>query len=276
MNKGHHTRSRHSRRWVLVRGVIVAILAAGILVTSAGAIGAQSEGCGSFSYGFTGTRLLNDGISDSAGPFSIELPAGTYDITMFSNDNHPSADYQIEQTQEQWYFQLDSGYVSPPTVDVPSDKTHTTTSIGSVELEAATAISVHHLGEGGINSVNVECVGFTPSAAEVAAPATTQAPATTEQPAIQPPTSAVTPNTEAPAVVAPTTDAPSATPTTDAPLADPPATEVLAEVQTPAVAQLAVTGSRNVPMVLLGLAIIALGLTFLVVEHRITEGVSRT
>lgn len=259
MSRGHHHRSPRSRRWVIVRGLIVAIMAAGILVTSAGAVGAASEGCGSTSYGFTGTRLLNDGISDSAGPFTIDLPAGTYDITMRSNDNHPSPDYQVEQTQEQWYFSLDNGYVSPPTLDVPADQTEITTTLGPVELEAATAITVHHLGEGNINSVNVECVGFTLAAPVVAGPATT----TTV--AVAPPATAA-PTTVAQVAPETTTEAPAAVTTTEAP-----ETEVLAVTETPQIAQLAVTGRTNNFLVGLGIVIFAIGVGCLYVEHRLTH-----
>lgn len=268
MNTTPHIHRPEKSRHVIAKTAIVAILAAGILVTSAGAVGAAAEGCGSTSFGFTGTRMINDGISDHAGPFTIALPAGTYDITMLSNDNHPTADYQVEQTQEQWYFTLDNGYVSPPTNDVPADQTTMTTSVGSVELTAATSISVHHLGEGGVNSVNVECIGFTPSQIEVAGPATTT-PATTT-----PPKNVVAPSTtEDIAVAPPTTGAPT---TTAATITDPPNVEVKGEVETPAIAALAVTGAPSGALVALGLSVIAFGLVCLHVEHRFSRATSRT
>lgn len=267
MNTHPYHRPEKSRHAIL-KGAIIATLAAGILVTSAGVVGAAAEGCGSTSYGFTGTRMINDGISDHAGPFTIALPAGTYDITMLSNDNHPSADYQVEQTQEQWYFTLDNGYVSPPTNDVPADQTTMITSVGAVELEAATSISVHHLGEGGVNSVNVECIGFTPSDVEVAGPATT-APATTA-----PPKNVVAPTTtEDLSVAPPSTIAPT---TTAAAAIDPPSTEVQGAVETPAITALAVTGGSSGGLVALGLSVIAFGLACLHVEHKVSRAASRT
>lgn len=264
-----HIHRPDSSRHAIAKTAIVAILAAGILVTSAGAVGAAAEGCGSTSYGFTGTRMINDGISDHAGPFTIALPAGTYDITMLSNDNHPSADYQVEQTQEQWYFTLDNGYTSPPTNDIPADRTTMTTYVGSVELGAATSISVHHLGEGGVNSVNVECIGFTPSQVEVAGPATT-APVTTTTP----PKNVVAPSSTEDVIVAP--PATVVSPSTTAAAVAEPETEVKGAVETPAIAALAVTGAPSGSLVALGLAVIAFGLACLHVEHKLSRAASRT
>jgi len=61
------------------RLLAIGTLVLGVLTLTPVAAGAQN-GCGEYSYGFAGTRLLNDGISDSAGPFTIDLPAGTYDV----------------------------------------------------------------------------------------------------------------------------------------------------------------------------------------------------
>jgi len=106
--------------------LIVSIVALVIVVPSS--LGASSS-CGTWSFGFAGTRLINDGISNDAGPFAITLPAGTYDVTMVSHDNHPSPDYQTSQTGEQWRFRLDSGYTSGLTKDVPSDAEWMTTTV---------------------------------------------------------------------------------------------------------------------------------------------------
>ncbi|RZV45465.1 MAG: hypothetical protein EX269_09830 [Acidimicrobiales bacterium] len=142
-----------------------------------------SSGCGTYSFGFAGTRLINDGISNDAGPFAITLPAGTYDISMVSHDNHPSPDYQTSQTGEQWFLKLDSGYVSPLTNDIPASEEWMTTMVNSQVIGETSAISVHHAGVGGVNSVNVVCVGFTPSAtpdSTTKVPYPTVAPSTTE------------------------------------------------------------------------------------------------
>jgi hypothetical protein len=238
----------------LARAVAVLAIIAGVAMTSTGFASASAIGCGDHSFGFAGTRLLNDGISDSAGPFAIVLPAGVYDITMQASDNHPSADYQIEQTQEQWYFTLDNGYTSPPTPDVPADKTQVTMTVEGVELTAATAISVHHLREGGVNSVNVDCIGFTPS---IVAP-----PATTEPPQIGGPIGTVPPATAPPTtviVLPPTTDAVSP-PTTTVPVEVKPAVE---EVQ-----ELALTGRSTTPVAVTGVGLLLLGAAFLAAERR--------
>ena len=114
-------RTRRSLRLATVAFV----LAGASLVGTASAANAAT-GCGEYSFGFEGTRLLNDGISDSAGPFAISMPAGTYDITLHSFDDHAAHPGQVAQTQEQWYFTLDSGYSSPASSDIalghPFDK----------------------------------------------------------------------------------------------------------------------------------------------------------
>jgi len=227
----------------LARTLAVVAIIAGVAMTSTGFASASAVGCGEYSFGFSGTRLLNDGISDSAGPFAIELPAGVYDITMQGSDNHPSPDYQVEQTQEQWYFRLDNGYMSPPTPDVPNDQTHITMTVVSVDLTAATAISVHHLGEGGVNSVNIDCIGFT-ATPQIGGPIGTVPPATA------PPVTVV---------VSPPTTAAVAPPTTAVPVEVKPAVEAIEE--------LALTGPRSGAIVVSGVGLVLLGAAFLVAER---------
>lgn len=152
-------RTRRSMRAVLALMTIATVLGAGI----GGA--AASEGCGEYSFGFVGTRLLNDGISDRAGPFSITLPAGVYDVTLESFDDHEAHPGQHEQTAEQFVVTLDSGWVSPPSIDIPDDDNWATTVHRDQVIAESTAISVRHLGQGGVNSVEVLCVGFTPATA---------------------------------------------------------------------------------------------------------------
>ena len=154
--------SRSNRRTFL-RCVAALIIASGVLVAPTGA--GASEACGEISFGFEGTRLLNDGISDSAGPFPIELAPGTYDVTLVAHDFHSEQSSVGTQPGEQFVVELDNGYVSPPSLDIPDDSDTTTTVHGSQQISTpATAISVHHLGVPGINSVNVLCVGFDPIA----------------------------------------------------------------------------------------------------------------
>jgi hypothetical protein len=238
------TRKTPSPRRRATRASATLLLAAGILVASAGAIGATAGGCGDYSFGFTGTRLINDGISDSAGAFEIALPAGTYDISMWANDHHPEATYQVEQLNESWYFVLDNGYQSPPTNDIGADRTSAVTNVENVDLLAATTISVHHVKIGGVNSVNVECIGFTRSIA-VAAPTTT---------------------VEVPKVVGPVTTSTLAvaTPATTAI-----STEVKQEVELPE-AQLAVTGLGYAWLVMIGAIFVAAGGACLVLQRRTT------
>lgn len=138
--------------------VLTAAVALPGLFSPAGA----SEGCGTYSFGFAGTRLLNDGISDVSGPYPIDLPSGTYVVTLVAHDHH---DTQIDvptQPGEQYVVELDSGYVSPPSLDIPDDQNGTTTVYTEQKIAASSSITVRHGGVPGINSVDVVCVGFTP------------------------------------------------------------------------------------------------------------------
>ena len=153
-------------RWSRTLAALMTV--AGIFVTGMGQAGA-STGCGEYSFGFAGTRLLNDGISTSAGPFPISLPAGTYDVTLQSFDDHVGHPGQHDQTFEQFYAVLDSGWISAPSDDIADAETQATTVHSGQVIGDSTAISVHHVGLGNVNSVDVVCVGFTPTIpAEVA------------------------------------------------------------------------------------------------------------
>ncbi|MGI9606549.1 MAG: hypothetical protein ACR2P0_10465 [Acidimicrobiales bacterium] len=154
----------HRRGRALALTTVGAMITMIALLTGTATAGAQGS-CGEFSFGFTGTRLLNDGISNSAGPFAIVLPAGTYDVTLSSHDAHSAHPGQLEQTQESWIARLDSGWSSTPTLDIPLEQDTSITVLTNQVIGHSTAISVHHLGSGGINSVDVVCVGFTPVAA---------------------------------------------------------------------------------------------------------------
>lgn len=227
-----------------VSAALAAILVAATLLLGAGVAGSSTDGCGEFSYGFAGTRLINDGISTSAGPFAIALPAGYYEITLVSHDDHPSADYQTDQTAEQWYVRLDNGFVSAPSADIPNDQEWMTTVLPAQDVPAASAISVQHLLSGtSPNSVNVMCVGFT--SVERPAPTTTTTTTVSPDPIVAPPTSTEvsTPTTVKPAVPATTTIPP----------------EVKGKVEPPA--ELAVTGAGDLIAVLaaLGASLIVSG-----------------
>ncbi len=142
---------------------VLALFAATIDGTVAGAD--ETGTCGEFNFGFSGTNLINDGISDSAGPFPINLAAGTYDVTLRGEDDHTSSDAD-DQPGEQWYVALDNGWQSDLSDDIPDDVDMTSTVFSGITIEAATAISVHHAGEGNVNSLRVVCVGFTPTGAD--------------------------------------------------------------------------------------------------------------
>ena len=106
------------KRFARFAGCLAALTVA--LTAATGNVAAANEGCGEFSYGFEGTRLLNDGISTSAGPFPISLPAGTYDLTMVSSDDHTSGQFHGEQSAEQWYVCL--LYTSPSPRDLSTSR----------------------------------------------------------------------------------------------------------------------------------------------------------
>lgn len=149
---------RRRGRAMLTAAILTLLLTS---LTAGGSLGAQS-GCGTYSFDFEGTRLLNDGISNSAGPFDIEMPAGTYTVTLVAYDFH---DTQVDvgtQPGEQFHVILDSGYVSGDSIDIPDDENTTTTTFTNQVIADSTQITVEHGGMPGINSVEPICVGFTP------------------------------------------------------------------------------------------------------------------
>ena len=125
--------------------------------------GAQG-GCGEISFSFDGTRLLNDGISNTAGPFPAEIPAGEYTVTLIAADEHDTQVGVASQSGEQYRVVLDSGYISPLSTDIPDDVNSSTTVFNGQQIGESTSISVEHGGADGINSVDVVCVGFDPVA----------------------------------------------------------------------------------------------------------------
>ena len=270
----------------LAVGVLIGLGASLVATAGAGA----TTACGEYSYGFAGTRLLNDGISNSAGPFPIDLPAGTYTVTLVSHDFHDEQYDVPTQPGEQYVVVLDSGYVSPPSNDIPDDQNEMTTTHTGQVVPASTAITVRHLGVPGINSVDVLCVGFTP---EPSTEPTTELPPETVPPAVPSETPAAEeppPAVEAPADEEPTQDIsepvsivrepPAATPTTTAPSTPEP--EVRGIVEEPAddveiagpvaqPAQLAITGpSLSSTLLLIGLSMIALGVGLVSRERKLS------
>ncbi len=151
-------------RWMRTTAIATLALATTLLASMGTA--SATDACGEYSYGFAGTRLLNDGISTSAGPFGIDLPAGVYDVTLVSHDDHLSGAFHGDQPAEQWYVVLDA-WTSPLSHDLPDDRDWITTTHSSQSIPASTSISVRHRGEGTVNSIDVVCVGFTPVAGAV-------------------------------------------------------------------------------------------------------------
>lgn len=223
--------------------------------------------CGEHSFGFEGTRLLNDGISNSAGPFAIELPAGTYDVVMQSHDAHDEHPGQDDQTAEQWYFVLDSGYESPLTEDVPDDSNTSVTVVERQEIASTASITVHHRGEGSINSVDVVCVGFTALAPELTIPEPIDEPPpqVDEAPLVESPEAPLVKGPDVPRqVVEP---APAAEPT-------PVVVEVAGATAVQPEAQLALTGPTPMTsgLVLAGVALVASGAVLVAVDRRRITG----
>ncbi len=275
------------------RIIALGTLVLGTLTLLPTAAGAQ-DGCGTHSFGLAGTRLLNDGISDSAGPFAIDLPAGTYDVTLVSHDFH-SEQPDPTQTEEQWYVQLDGAWNSPITPDLADDQDHASVTFPALTVPAATQIAVHHRGVGGVNSIDVVCVGFSP--VDVDEPVTEIVPPV--DPILPDPPADLVPQEEPPAaeivppigpIVMPPADTPpqndSSTPVDDAPGDDveiagpnadlaPPVVpvepEVLGEVEVPAAPELALTGPNDLLWTLTfgGLAMVLLGSVLVAREQRI-------
>ena len=259
----------------ILTAMAVVLLATGTFTFLSAPAGAASE-CGDYSYGFAGTRLINDGISTSAGPFAIDLPAGTYTVTLVSNDHHDTQINAETQPGETYHVVLNSGYVSPASTDIPDDLNDMTTTFTNQKIEASTTISVKHSGVPGINSVNVLCIGFTPEAA-IAPISETPVP---EEPVklpvvdtpieVAPPTAIVDPPAEVTPPAAVVNPPVEATPPTD--LLIPPVVEerpvepevkskvelppVEAQVDPPAITQLAITGPSTQAMALLGLGLL--------------------
>jgi hypothetical protein len=92
------------------------------------------------------------------GPFSISVPAGTYDITVSSwlgFEDYP------DHTMEQWYFSTDSGYTSPLSTD-SSPELIVNNLYSSQTLPATTSITLHHRSPSSAqpNSIHPLCIGF--------------------------------------------------------------------------------------------------------------------
>ena len=134
-----------------------------------------------YSVAFPDNITLVSPVLTSAGPFSIAVPEGTYEITLQS---WLGAIEFPRHTMEQWFFTTDSGYTSPLTTD------HSPNLVGADTITAVipagtTSVSLFHKPQDTDinNSVQPLCIGFdaleAPATTTTAAPATTAAPETT-------------------------------------------------------------------------------------------------
>ncbi len=132
------------------------------------------------SIAFAENTLLMAPNRGSQGPFSIDIPAGTYDITVqtwLGFEDFPT------HTMEQWYFTTDSGYTSPITTDY-SPELIGGEIFADQTIPASTSITLFHkAGDGAVpNSVHPLCVGLTavtPPTTTTTTTTTTTAPETT-------------------------------------------------------------------------------------------------
>jgi hypothetical protein len=207
-----------------------------------------------YSVAFDASVVLQDPATTVAGPYTINVPAGTYEITMSSwlgFEDDPA------QTMEQWYFTTDSGYTSPLTTDA-SPELIWTDAFGSQTLGDTTTVTLRHKAPGGAsaNSTHPLCIGFR----TVAAPTTTTAAPTTTT------TAAPTTTTTQATAIAPASTAAPTTTTTAAPTTT---TQVVAT----APAELALTGPRELSMSLglTGAALMLAGVATVTAARRSEE-----
>jgi len=127
-------------------------------ITVVGPLAAQAD-C-SAELSFDDVHLLNDGISDTAGPFAVDLEAGTYTIVTESSDDHDAQVGIGTQADERFHLVLDSGYRSPATNDIADDENDITTVFTDQVIDASTSLTLEHARIGGVNSVYASSVCF--------------------------------------------------------------------------------------------------------------------
>lgn len=138
----------------------VVILIGVLLFGTAGTLSAQAECSGEISLEFNDVQLLNSDSQSKAGPYNVQLAAGTYDVSTMSFDHHSSQPGAGDQSMEQWYFTLDSGFTSPFTSDVPANADLVSDTWRGLIIDESTALTIHHQGSGGVNSVWPRCISF--------------------------------------------------------------------------------------------------------------------
>ena len=178
----HHMRASENRLARMFFSAAAGTLLLSTVATVAGPLGAQGE-C-ALELGFEGTRLLNDDVHNIAGPFDIDLAAGTYDITVISHDNHDTQVGVGTQPEESFYFTLDSGYISGVTNDIPDDQNTAVSSFTGQVIGDSSSITLHHISNAdGINSLSPQSICFTSTNPTAPPAVTAETPA--EEPAVE-------------------------------------------------------------------------------------------
>lgn len=198
-----------------------------------------------FSVAFGPEVVLIAPDGSSTGPFSISVPAGTYDITVQSwlGFEDIAAD-----TMEQWFFTTDTGYTSPVTTDSSPELIFGQVFSDQTLAADVSEITLFHAAPDGDrpNSVHPLCVGFTAVDAPEEVPATTEAPSTTQAPDNGVGGEGVTTPAETPATTqAPASETEAATQTPeddDIQIAGPVANDPVAQDPVEPPAELALTG----------------------------------
>jgi hypothetical protein len=129
-----------------------------------------------------------------AGPFPIDLPAGTYDVYLTSRDSNHSEAYDPTQVEETYYVQGFFGgasvWMSPEISDLPDDQVSLTQLVASdVKVPQLDSVVAVHAGYPNdiANSVESVCVVFVPQT-EPTEPTQPTQPTT---PVVEPPSSAL-------------------------------------------------------------------------------------
>ncbi len=119
---------------------------------------------------------LAEGVVESAGPFAVSIPAGTYEVRMSS---WADMDDPVEPN-ERWFFTADSGYTSPIIADPGDNHVIVQSFTDQVITSPISSITLQHMlpGDSVNNSVVAKCISFTLTSAPETT-TTTAAPTTT-------------------------------------------------------------------------------------------------
>jgi len=226
------------------RNILAAMLiGAGALLVAVSPVSADDDAAAAcvdvtFDFDSLGQGALTNN-NPTLGPTPIAIGAGTYDIELVSSDPTHGPGLFTDQTHEQWFFVLDSGYASPVTPDIPEIDLSLTVVVTGVTLSASTAITAVWSGQAPSSDSVHAAVTFKCADTVVTVGSTTEAPTTTAAP-----TTTVAPTT---------TEAPTATtaPGTTTPA---PSTTVLPVTVPPTVATTTTTASTSTSQVVVTIA----------------------